>query len=286
MADASLRKKNAGHNRHPSLLAGTRHGRRSHDRPALVPPHHDQNLRGTLPTWHPCLPQYRRTPAPSDGLFTARQSQAGLHRVQPGSQSPVRISGRTAQPLPASPSAHHQRGYQKARTGRQFPQSRPCWECSPRRVFDHDFRTDSIGVAIPLCRLPRHHRNPGALFVVGVSTTRPPLPLMPSPIGGSRKAHVAMPARANFSFSPTPAAVTAIAATPGRPSFNLNWPTLSTWRSPWPTIPPELPNNPSNIALLGVSRNWAGEPLDPYQKILELCPHHQDPNRPHRHRLP
>jgi hypothetical protein len=23
------------------------------------------------------------------------------------------------------------------------------WECSPRRVFDHDFRTDSIGVAIP-----------------------------------------------------------------------------------------------------------------------------------------
>jgi hypothetical protein len=45
------------------------------------------------------------------------------------------------------------------------------WECAPRRVFDHDFRTDSIGVAIPY-GIYDVHENRGAL-VVGVSHDTP-----------------------------------------------------------------------------------------------------------------
>ena len=41
------------------------------------------------------------------------------------------------------------------------------WECRPRRVFDHDFRTDSIGVAIPY-GIYDITENRGA-FIVGVS---------------------------------------------------------------------------------------------------------------------
>ncbi len=121
------------------------------------------------------------------------------------------------------------------------------WERSPRRVFDHDFRTDSIGVTIPMAftTSPRI----AALSSSGFPTTLPPLPLMASPIGGSRKAPIAMPARANFSYWPTPATATAIAVMPGKLSFSPNWPTPSTWPSPWPTIRSELPNvTRSNIA--------------------------------------
>ena len=45
------------------------------------------------------------------------------------------------------------------------------WECRPRRVFDHDFRTDSIGVAIPY-GIYDLTENRGA-FVVGVSHDTP-----------------------------------------------------------------------------------------------------------------
>jgi hypothetical protein len=45
------------------------------------------------------------------------------------------------------------------------------WECTPRRVYDHDFRTDSIGVAIPY-GIYDVHENRGAL-VVGVSHDTP-----------------------------------------------------------------------------------------------------------------
>ena len=73
-------------------------------------------------------------------------------------------------------------------------------------------------------------------------------PLTPSPIGGTRKVLSATPARAGFSSWPIPAAATAIAAMPGRPSSSLNWPTLLPCLSPWPTIHPALPNGiPSSI---------------------------------------
>src|SRR5580692_8632807 len=101
------RKKNARHNRPPTLLTGARYGRRSHDRLALVAPHHHQNLRGTPRPRHGCLPQYRRAAARPNGLFATRESQTNLHQPQPPSKPPVRIPRRFALPFPAPSSAHH-----------------------------------------------------------------------------------------------------------------------------------------------------------------------------------
>jgi hypothetical protein len=96
------------------------------------------------------------------------------------------------------------------------------WELAPRRVYDHDFRTDSVGVAIPY-GIYDVRENRGAL-VVGVSHQRRLLPLMPSLIGGTRKVPPVIAVPANYSSSPIPAAATAAAVTPGKPSFRPNWP--------------------------------------------------------------
>jgi hypothetical protein len=73
--------------------------------------------------------------------------------------------------FPASSSAHRQRRQQKTRAGRQFQKSRPPLGIVPRRVYDHDFRTDSIGIAIPY-GIYDVTENRGAL-VVGVSHDTP-----------------------------------------------------------------------------------------------------------------
>jgi hypothetical protein len=120
------------------------------------------------------------------------------------------------------------------------------WEHCPRRVFDHDFRTDSIGVAIPY-GIYDITGNRGA-FVVGISHDTPAFAAHALPTGGSRKVPSAIPAPTGFSFWPIPAAATAIVVMPGKPSFSPNWPTPSPWPSLSPTIQLALPNGtPSNI---------------------------------------
>jgi DDE family transposase len=59
------------------------------------------------------------------------------------------------------------------------------WECRPCRVFDHGFRTDSIGVAIPY-GIYDLTKNRGSLSWA-FPTTLPHSPHMPSPTGGTRK---------------------------------------------------------------------------------------------------
>ena len=56
------------------------------------------------------------------------------------------------------------------------------WEEEERRVFDHDFRTDSIGVAIPMAFMT--FRTTAALSSSVFPTTRRPSRLAPSPTGG------------------------------------------------------------------------------------------------------
>jgi hypothetical protein len=101
------------------------------------------------------------------------------------------------------------------------------WESAPRCVYDHDFRTDSIGVAIPY----------GIYDVMEIAVpsslafpmTLPPLPLMPSLIGGTRKVPLAIPVPANCSFWLIPAVATVAAVMPGKPSSSPNWPTPLPW---------------------------------------------------------
>jgi hypothetical protein len=142
------------------------------------------------------------------------------------------------------------------------------WECAPRRVNDHDFRTDASGVAIPYGIYDvREHR--GAV-VVAVSHDTPAFaahaiahwwPHEGSPrYGGSRQMLI-------------------LADTGGSNSCRCH-----AWKTEWQG---QLANafalavtvahdptgaskwNPIEHRLFSeVSRNWAGEPLDSYQTIL------------------
>lgn len=99
------------------------------------------------------------------------------------------------------------------------------WEREARRVYDHDFRTDSIGVAIPY-GIYDVRDNRGAL-VVGVSHDTPPSPLTRSLTGGDRKVPGTTAIHASCSSSPIRVVVTVAAATPGRPKSSTSWPTHS-----------------------------------------------------------
>jgi hypothetical protein len=59
------------------------------------------------------------------------------------------------------------------------------WERQPRRVYDHDFRTDSTGVAIPYGLYDvRHNAAPSSsVFLM----TRPPLPALHCPLVEPRR---------------------------------------------------------------------------------------------------
>jgi hypothetical protein len=145
------------------------------------------------------------------------------------------------------------------------------WECTPRRVFDHDFRTDSSGVAIPY-GIYDVSANRGAL-VVGVSHDTPAFAahaiahwwehegsrrydgsrqiLILADTGGSNgcrchawKTELQAQLANSFALKVTVA----------------HYPTgASKW-------------NPIEHRLFSeVSLNWAAEPLDSYQKILNYA---------------
>jgi hypothetical protein len=145
------------------------------------------------------------------------------------------------------------------------------WECAPRRVNDHDFRTDASGVAIPY-GIYDVHENRGAV-VVGVSHDTPAFAAHAiahwwqqegSPrYGGSRQMLI-------------------LADTGGSNSCRCNaWKTelqaqlansfaLAVTVAHYPTGASKW--NPIEHRLFSeVSRNWAGEPLDSYQKILNYA---------------
>ena len=117
--------------------------------------------------------------------------------------------------------------------------------------------------------------------------TLPPLPLMPSLTGGTRKVPLAIPVPASCSFWLIPAAATVAAVMPGKPNSSPNWPTpyaLAVTVAHYPTGASK--RNPIEHRLFSeVSRNWADEPLDSHQKIPQLFSHHANPNRTSGHCL-
>jgi hypothetical protein len=145
------------------------------------------------------------------------------------------------------------------------------WECTPRRVYDHDFRTDSSGVAIPY-GIYDLHENRGAL-VVGVSHDTPAFAahaiahwwqqegaqrysgsrqlLILADTGGSNGCRCyAWKTELQSQLANSFALAVTVAHYP-------------TGASKW---------NPIEHRLFSeVSRNWAGEPLDSYQKILNYA---------------
>jgi hypothetical protein len=145
------------------------------------------------------------------------------------------------------------------------------WEREARRVYDHDFRTDSIGVAIPY-GIYDVRDNRGAL-VVGVSHDTPAFAahaiahwwrqegsrnycnsrqlLILADTGGSNSCRChAWKTEVQYQLANSFALTVTVAHYP-------------TGASKW---------NPIEHRLFSeVSRNWAGEPLDSYQKILKYA---------------
>jgi hypothetical protein len=145
------------------------------------------------------------------------------------------------------------------------------WESAPRRVYDHDFRTDSIGVAIPY-GIYDVMENRGAL-VVGVSHDTPAFAahavahwwhqegsaryrgsrqlLILADTGGSNSCRCyAWKTELQSQLANSFALAVTVAHYPSG---------ASKW-------------NPIEHRLFSeVSRNWAGEPLDSYQKILNYA---------------
>lgn len=145
------------------------------------------------------------------------------------------------------------------------------WECQPRRVYDHDFRTDSIGVAIPY-GIYDVQENRGA-FAVGVSHDTPAFAAHSiahwwhsegsQRYRGSRQLLILADAGGSNSCR-THAWKTELQSQLAN-SFDLavtvaHYPSgASKW-------------NPIEHRLFSaVSLNWAGEPLDSYQKILNYA---------------
>jgi hypothetical protein len=145
------------------------------------------------------------------------------------------------------------------------------WESAPRCVYDHDFRTDSIGVAIPY-GIYDVIENRGAL-VVGISHDTPAFAAHAiahwwhqegsTRYSGSRQLLI-------------------LADTGGSNSCRCHaWKTelqsqlansfaLAVTVAHYPTGASKW--NPIEHRLFSeVSRNWAGEPLDSYQKILNYA---------------
>lgn len=145
------------------------------------------------------------------------------------------------------------------------------WECQPRRVYDHDFRTDSIGVAIPY-GIYDVQENRGTI-VVGVSRDTPAFAAHAIALWwdqeGSRRYRSSRQ-------------LLILADTGGSNGYRTHaWKTelqkqlasqyrLAVTVAHYPTGASKW--NPIEHRLFSaLSLNWAGEPLDSYQKILNYA---------------
>src|SRR5439155_24823153 len=96
------------------------------------------------------------------------------------------------------------------------------WESAPRCVYDHDFRTDPIGVAIPY-GIYDVNENRGAL-VVGVSHDTPAFAAHAIAHWWRHEGSTHYAGSRQLLILAVTAAATVAAITPGKPSSSLNLP--------------------------------------------------------------
>ena len=99
------------------------------------------------------------------------------------------------------------------------------WDLSPRLVNDHDFRSDSTGIAIPY-GIYDLLANRG-LVMVGVSHDTSAFAAHAIAHWCDKKDRLAIHAPGKSSSSAIPVEATAPVAAPGKLNSNRNWPTLS-----------------------------------------------------------
>ena len=144
------------------------------------------------------------------------------------------------------------------------------WDRSPRRVYDHDFRSDSVGVAIPY-GLYDPVTNRGSV-VVGVSHDTPAFAAHAITHWWQREGSLGYRGSRQLLI---------LADTGGSNGYRCRaWKTelqtqladsfhLTVTVAHYPTGTSKW--NPVEHRLFSeISKNWAGEPLDSYQKILNF----------------
>ena len=137
-------------------------------------------------------------------------------------------------------------------------------------VNDHDFRSVAKGIAIPY-GIYDTQANRGR-FSWELPTKHPPSPSPVSANGGYRKAARATRSPTTSSSWPTPAAAMARSVAPGSKRFNVNCAMAWVYASPFAHYPSGASKwNPIEHRLFSqISRNWAAEPLDSYEKALKF----------------
>ncbi|MFZ0901864.1 MAG: ISAzo13 family transposase [Candidatus Sulfotelmatobacter sp.] len=161
------RKKNARHNRRSPLPARPRYRGRSYDRLTLVSTHYHHHCRGVGQTRPNTVARLLH-----DMGYSLRVNQKQIstscspnRNLQFEYLAELRYRfQRRHLPIVSVDSKKRELVGNFKNPGRR-------WEMAPRCVFDHDFRTDSIGVAIPY-GIYDLTQNRGAL-VVGVSHDTP-----------------------------------------------------------------------------------------------------------------
>jgi hypothetical protein len=144
------------------------------------------------------------------------------------------------------------------------------WECSPRPVYDHDFRSDSIGIAIPY-GIYDLLANRGSV-IVGISHDTPAFAAHAIAHWWRQEATARYPRSRQLLI---------LADTGGSNGCHpLAWKTevqaqianhfgLTLTIAHYPAGASKW--NPIEHRLFSeISKNWAGEPLDTYQKILNF----------------
>ncbi|MEA3153034.1 MAG: hypothetical protein QOK44_623, partial [Betaproteobacteria bacterium] len=117
-----------------------------------------------------------------------------------------------------------------------FKNSGAKWDRLPERVNDHDFRSDSLGVAIPY-GIYDLLANRGSVFV-GVSHDTPAFAAHCIAGWWQREGAARYRSARRLLILADRGAATAIAAEPGRPSSNHNCAIASNSPSPWPITRP------------------------------------------------
>jgi len=114
------------------------------------------------------------------------------------------------------------------------------WEKEERRVFDHDFRTDSMGVAIPY-GIYDVQDNRGAL-IVGVSHDTPAFAAHSIAHWWGSEGSCRYRRATGVLILADTGGSNGLGHMPGRRNCNRNWPMPSALRLPWLTTLPALPS--------------------------------------------
>jgi hypothetical protein len=131
----------------------------------------NDRIPGSERTRHLRLAQHRCLPPPSNGLFSPCQPQAAFYQRHPDRNRQFEYLAYLRDRFQQRHLPIVSLDSKKGELVGNFRNPGHRWECTRRRVYDYDFHSDSIGVAIPYGIYDVHET--GGALVVGVSRDTP-----------------------------------------------------------------------------------------------------------------